>query len=576
MAGASVDAGSALAQQIQSAIQPKLIENGWMTDENDQTLSEYVTMMLVNGKDQQGVQAELGNDLLGVGEDDPAVTEFTGWLFEQVRALQQPQQQENPGSESQQQSQETQSIPSVQDASMEDTPATTDTPYVNFSHSRGENGFGACAPSESPPSLFTCYDVHQPWRPLNDQDAFERLDTQQELTCLEYRPTGPRSMRNGSGPQRGRGGRMLGQMNRQMDRSTDLPDSLRRIKGAAGGQSGRINTHAPREGAPRGPKSNFNGMQRMMNGGRGGPAGPVNMNAMMVPPGTNVTNSQQLQFMQMMEMQANMFQQMLQQTTGQLPGMNGGQPSTRGGRGGHRGRGGHSQEPRLKAVNGKMPDGALPAGPGGHGDGMDVDGEDKGEKFSTPCRFDLSCTNTNCGFAHHGPTTHGSGSIDMTITCTFGVACQNPKCVGKHPSPAQRSAHNATSKQDVECKFYPNCTNARCPFRHPSDMPPCRNGADCTIEGCKFGHSKIMCRYNPCTNAYCTFKHADGQKKGKFQDKVWTAENGEGGKADRFADFVKQEGEELILPGRSEESNGAANEQEQDSKMETQAVDLVT
>ena len=62
MAGVQVEAGSDLAQAIQSAVQPKLIENGWVAEENDTTLSEYVTMMMVNGKDLQGVASELGGD----------------------------------------------------------------------------------------------------------------------------------------------------------------------------------------------------------------------------------------------------------------------------------------------------------------------------------------------------------------------------------------------------------------------------------------------------------------------------------------------------------------------------------
>ena len=70
MAGVTVEAGSAFAQAIQNAVQPKLIENGWTTEENDYTLSEYVTLMMVNQKSLQQVIAELGGDLLGVGEDD--------------------------------------------------------------------------------------------------------------------------------------------------------------------------------------------------------------------------------------------------------------------------------------------------------------------------------------------------------------------------------------------------------------------------------------------------------------------------------------------------------------------------
>lgn len=89
-----VEEGGALAQAIQSAVQAKLIENTWAAEENDTTLSEYVTMMLVNGKDMQAVQSEMGGELLGIGEDDPSVVEFTRWLFEQLQTLGGSQQQE--------------------------------------------------------------------------------------------------------------------------------------------------------------------------------------------------------------------------------------------------------------------------------------------------------------------------------------------------------------------------------------------------------------------------------------------------------------------------------------------------
>ncbi|EME81155.1 uncharacterized protein MYCFIDRAFT_211767 [Pseudocercospora fijiensis CIRAD86] len=358
-------------------------------------------------------------------------------------------------------------------------------------------------------------------------------------------------------------------MNRSMDRSTDLPDNLRRIKGAAGGQSGRINAHSARDGPPRGPKSQqniANGVQRMMNGGRTGHHNNMggNMNPMMQGMNGNMSSQQQMQFMQMMEMQANLLTQMMNNQNG---GFQNGNHAGRGGRGGHRGgRGGHTQEPKLKAVNGKLPDVALPAGPGGgsHADGMEVDSDDKGSKFSTACRFDLSCNMPDCGFAHHGPATNGKGSIDMESTCPHGAACTNHNCVARHPSPAKKNAFN----KQQDCKFFPNCTNPACPFRHPN-APPCRNGADCTTPGCTFGHSKIMCRYNPCLNANCTFKHAEGQKRGKFEDKVWTAEDSS--KADRFAGLEEQtaNGEELILPGQE---NGNALAQPADSQMETQIV----
>ncbi|KAF2160610.1 hypothetical protein M409DRAFT_70350 [Zasmidium cellare ATCC 36951] len=509
MAAPQVDAGSDLQAKIQAAVQPKLVENGWVDEENDSTLSEYVTMMIVNGKDAKGVQAELGGDLLGVGEDDPGVGAFAQWLFDTVRQLSAPQQQQQSGAQPQkQQQQQTQPIPTVQDAQMEDTTAAADAP-----------------------------------------------------------PTGPRSMRNGSTQGRGRGGRMLGQMNRQMDRNTDLPDNLRRIKGASGIAAGRINSHSGRDGPPRGPRGSgvANGVQRMMNGGRG--AHQNNMPGMPNPMmgGGPANPQQQMQFMQMMEMQTNMMAQLI--ASGQMPNMNGNfqNQNQRGGRGGSRGgRGGNKQ---LHAVNGKMPEGALPgSNTNAGGSGMDIDGEETnhGDKFSTLCRFNLTCTNPTCGFAHQSPAAPPNAPVDLSDTCAHGAACTNHKCSARHPSPAQRSQNG---KQEVDCRFFPNCTaGANCPFRHPTEKP-CKFGGDCTNPGCKFAHPKIMCRYNPCLNPSCMFKHADGQKRGKFEDKVWTSngggEDGSSGKADRFADFAKQTEngeEELVLPGQS---NGQQQQQEQ-------------
>ncbi|USW56213.1 Putative nuclear polyadenylated RNA-binding protein Nab2/ZC3H14 [Septoria linicola] len=506
MASTAVDAGSDHAQQLQSAIQPKLMENGWVTDENDMTLAEYVTMMIVNGKDAQAVQAELGNDLLAIGDDNPEVIGFTKWLYDQVQAITQPQQQQQQEQPQQQMdsngapSDQADSNAAAQDATMEDSAAAGDAP-----------------------------------------------------------PTGPRSMRNVSGPQRGRGGRMLNQLNRNLDRS-ELPDSLRRIKGAAGGVggAGRINSHSSRDTAPRGPKNNIaRGVTRMMNGGRGGAQN--GMGAMAGPPG--VDPQQQMQWMQMMEMQANMFQQMLQA----MPNGNGAPNGGRGGRGGRGsrgavrgGRGGPQQAaaPTLHAVDGKMPDGALPSGPGAvGGDGMELDGDENGGggKFSTLCRFDLTCSNPACGFAHHGPRTtlETVPNVDLSVSCSYGSKCTNKSCTGRHPSPATAKA----SAIPVPCKFYPNCQNANCPFTHPNSRP-CKNGGDCTTPGCTFGHSKIVCRYNPCLNQTCPYKHEAGQKRGKFEDKVWTPND----KAERFADFKTEEGaEELILPGQSN-GNGVKEE----------------
>ncbi|SMQ51560.1 unnamed protein product [Zymoseptoria tritici ST99CH_3D7] len=529
MAGTSVEAGSNLAGQIQSAVQPKLMENGWVAEENDTTLSEYVTMMIVNGKDLQSVRSELGGDLLGVGEDDAAVGEFAQWLFEFVNSLAVPQQA--PA----QQQEQPQAAQTVQDAQMEDTAAST-----------------------------------------------------------EAVPTGPKSMRNGnSTPRGGRGGRLLGQMNRNMDRSNDLPENLRKIRGAAGGQTGRINSHAGRDGAPRGPRGASNaarGIQRAMNGGRG--AHHNNMNAMGGGMGFGMPNGQmdpqqQMQLMQMMEMQANMLAQVMQNNGQVSPMSRGGFQQQRGrGRGNARGRGDRQQtSSELHAVDGKMPMGALTDSKPAHADGMDIDGEDQSNsKFSVMCKFNHNCSNPGCGFAHSTPASTTPISVDLSETCTFGSACKNFKCHARHPSPAQAHGGGGGGGGGIKavCKFYPNCTNPNCMFEHPAGAA-CRNGADCTVPGCKFTHTTIVCKYNPCSRPTCPFKHADGQKRGNFQDKVWTADGADGangnGKADRFADFNKQsEGaaEELILPGQqAEEANGNGFKQEEAIKQE-QSDGIVT
>ncbi|KAK3697060.1 hypothetical protein LTR37_017658 [Vermiconidia calcicola] len=521
MAGMQVEAGSALAQAIQSAVQPKLIENGWVTEDNDTTLSEYVTMMMVNGKDLQSVISELGGDLLGVGEDDPAVATFAEWLFDQVRAMTSPAQSAvDDGVGMQEQEQESQAIQSFQDSQMDDA---------------------AAAPADGVPS-------------------------------------GPKAMRNGgAGAGRGRDKRMLGQINNHLNRQQDLPDPLRRIKGAASGQQGRINAHAGRD-PPRGPRGNLaNGVQRAMNGGgRGGRGGMGQMNPMMQQ--GNAMNQldpqQQMAFMQMMEMQANMMTQMLQ--GGQVPNF-----------GAQNGAGqGKSLFDRVdKKPNGHFKSRQQRNTDSQNGDGassMDLDSEgNKKEPFDTPCRFNTNCTNPACPYAHQSPAAPPGQTMDFSDTCTFGAACENRKCVGRHVSPAQRAQH---LKQEVDCKFFPNCNNPSCPFRHP-EQPPCRNGADCAKPGCPYTHSKIHCRYNPCTKKFCPFKHMEGQK-GVFKDKVWTARDGvpsiegEGDNvvgghgpdtSNRFAGFMANEtqGEELILPGQRDQRGDVEGEQ-REMQAETQ------
>ena len=83
-----VSLNTPLAEALNSAIQPKLVEVGWASPgADDSALAEYIILMLVNGKTQDQIASELSGDLLSLGPDDPGARDFAQWLFEQIDAL---------------------------------------------------------------------------------------------------------------------------------------------------------------------------------------------------------------------------------------------------------------------------------------------------------------------------------------------------------------------------------------------------------------------------------------------------------------------------------------------------------
>lgn len=85
---ATVAQGTPLAEALANVVQPKLVEMGWSADSGeDSALTEYVILMLVNGKTQEQIAEELSNDLLNLGEGDTQAVDFSQWLFEQVEVL---------------------------------------------------------------------------------------------------------------------------------------------------------------------------------------------------------------------------------------------------------------------------------------------------------------------------------------------------------------------------------------------------------------------------------------------------------------------------------------------------------
>ena len=319
-------------------------------------------------------------------------------------------------------------------------------------------------------------------------------------------------MRNGRGGK----GRMLNQINRNLDRGDS---ALHRVHGQQG--NGRIGNHG--RGQMKGGRNNM---------GRGG----RQMGGNMGMQGNMMTPENQMQLMQMLEQQAQMMSQLMPGFVPPAvnPAFQNGQQSRslfdrvqRGQRGGgqfnKRG-----QNQRNKA--GESADIEMDTG-------MDsAQGEAEGV-----CRFNLRCTRSDCQFGHQSPAAPEGTSIDVSDTCSFGAACKNRKCTGSHPSPAVRSAHQA----EEMCRFFPHCTNPHCHFKHPS-MPLCKNGADCKVEGCKFTHLDTACKFNPCMNRTCPYKHAEGQR-GNLGDKVWTPNSGNH-ISDRKFVADENEPEELIKP----------------------------
>lgn len=523
---------SPLAQALNSAIQPKLVEVGWSTgDTDDSALSEYIILMLANGKTQEQISSELSGELLNLGENDPGAREFAQWLFNQVETLN--AQQNGTGDAGVADSGTGQADAPLQDAEMGDV-------------SDAGDGNVYVLQATDLPDCNSSSEAH-------------------ELTLCS--PTGPRSMRNGPGNSRPRDKRMLGHLTKAMDRSHD---PLHRVRPQNGNE--RINTHA--RAPPTGPRQQgapVRGGPRNMNGRINNNMTAQQMQQGLAGANLNMAPQQQAELYAMLEQQSAILAQML----GTPMPMGRGAPMQNNMNIGF----GQQQQPsrslfdRVQANPMRQQNGyrnvaqgsrygdhnqrheAAPEGPSSF---MDVEMSQEKKELDpehTTCRFNLSCTNKDCPFAHQSPAAPPGSVIDYTDTCLFGAACKNKKCTGKHPSPAQK----AVFQTQQDCKFFPNCTNPRCPFNHPS-TPMCRNGADCTTVDCPYAHVKTMCRFNPCLNPTCTFKHAEGQKRGKFEDKVWTP----GGAKEHVSErkFVDENGpEELIVPeaadtGLSQVSSG--------------------
>ncbi|KAL8707527.1 MAG: hypothetical protein Q9220_007469 [cf. Caloplaca sp. 1 TL-2023] len=506
-----VSLNTPLADALSNVVQPKLTEIGWNTGGlDDSALGEYIILMLVNGKTQDQIAAELSNDLLSLGPEDTGATDFAQWLFEQVHVI----NAQLNGSVTDQTPQVSQG-PSVTSFQADARP------------SHGENG-------------------HLGASNLPDADMNEVMEDAQDGSIL------------------------MGQLSKAMDRSGDA--MLHRVRPQQGTE--RINMHGrqPPKG-PRNDQNRNQRMPPNMrpigvpNGGvpNSGIAAPLmNASPQQQMALLSMLEEQARMMSQIFSPQQQTFMQGMPQPAinpNFRPGgqMHPQQPDRslfdRVERHPQRASGNFSKrsQNRHNGFSSQSAGAASEATPDGANNdvtsSMEVESSQKSQAeppSDSICKFNLKCTKQDCPFAHQSPAAPPGITMDLSGSCPFGARCQNRKCIMRHPSPAQ----NPTQSTVEDCRFFPNCTNPSCPFRHPtSQVPVCRFGENCTREGCKFKHVSITCKFNPCLNPACPYKHADGQKKAKSGDNVWKA----GGDLEREhvseRKFVSDStAEELVVP----------------------------
>lgn len=557
---------TSLTDALATRIQPKLVDIGWsIGGEDSSPLSEYICLMIVNGKNQEQIASELSGDLLGLSPEDSSATEFSKWLFEQVDALKGSVMAEQQKTE----------------------------------------------PSNEQPA-------QQP--PVSASLDHEMGDLMDEIAPQDGVPTAPKAMRQTNQPNR----RLMNQLFKAMERKPD--DPLHRVNA---GTSGRIDTHkreppkGPSKGPMRGGMNNNRPHQNRMGGGRNGFAGNFgNLNPQQQMQFYHMfqQQSQMLPFIPGQTPPPHMNMQMpgpMGGPMGHMGGPMGGPMNAMNGpmggpvrgpmggpMGGQMGGPMHHQipigmpmgpedpyqnnlsQPRRAGGGGSLFDRIqAPPEPSTHNGGMDtsddmsMDQRSSGDQGSQtppnskpeeiPCKFSAGCTKPECQFGHPSPAAlPGRGAVYVSgERCPFAASCKNRKCTGSHPSPA--AVRPSIPKPDQECRYFPNCTNPACPYKHPATtMPPCRNGPSCTRPGCHFTHAEIKCKFTPCLNPTCIYKHDEGQQKGSFEHKIWTAGGTKSHVSDRKFTSGEEGEEELIIPGQ-----GLAVELEKD--MDTAPVDDV-
>lgn len=476
--------GTPLAEALSNQIQPKLVDIGWSVGGEDSSpLSEYICLMLVNGKSQEQIAQELSGDLLGLPPGDNSATDFARWLFAKVDEL-----SKTVGSDSQQPVQPPQQVQHQQQQHQQHHPQqhlqhhSHDLPQEHQSEQVDmQNGNGGIEDEA-----------------MQDGGTMERdlvYGIHATLSCIKLttgsRPSAPKAMRQPNSS------RLMNQLSKAMERQPN-EQSLHRVRQQP---SERIDKFKARD-PPRGPASNRpnyrNGRPPFGQNGRGR-AGPTFQPA--IPPSVfaNMNPQQQMAFFQMYQQQSQMMGPYMPpggRGFGPPIGPNG-QPMLMGGEDAYgnnfvvplRAPPGPSLFERIEnppdmqsqnrfdnnhngfrnnhnGTNNSEQDAVDETMEEGTGD------ESSGKPEETPCLYGTHCTKADCIYGHPPPAAAAFGGPKRTYIsgekCPFGAGCKNRKCTGSHPSPASAKTTGGklgAAKIDQDCKFFPNCTNPSCPFK---------------------------------------------------------------------------------------------------------------
>ncbi|KAF9012508.1 hypothetical protein BDQ17DRAFT_1344035 [Cyathus striatus] len=521
--------GTERSAALQQSIQDELTRRGF-TQEPDQVMAEYITIMIINNKTAAQITSEL-EDLIGT-EYDPS---FTDWLFDEAaksapgtEVTTQPQAAAESTSEAGPSRDAPPHLPNDSARKPPNAPRngiyqqaiSQALPSTNSAQKRSAS---ARSPSPSHPNKSRRTDVPTGPRAMLRDGSSNAVPHPNSRSLLDR--VGP--MRNGN-PNFQRNDDIQARIDNIVNNSPD-PNMMMAAAGFPGMPGMDINAMAAANMA------NPLLLQEMM----------MNQMALMAQMASSmgIINPNTGQFgpglpMQGMPGDMGMMQAgMMQGQTNAVRGRGG----IRGGRGVGRGRGGatgHSLSsntskpaestppaevtpsvPVTVAAPTPVSHAAVPAqsaaalASGGSTVQRTLYVLPERPQSPTLCKFGLKCTNAHCRYSHPSPVaTPESGVVLSNDPCEKGKDCKDKDCIKAHVSPAVLQPHAAEQPAPTPQPPVPHSS-------HHSSSIPCRFGAACTRPGCTFSHpprhnqqSATPCRFGAaCTRATCQFQHPEGR-----------------------------------------------------------------